>query len=88
MNQILTDFWKWANLTPEDYAREGIPLTSEKAPFNYPLYDNLITYAERLLQNHNLTEAELSDFLTIMALDSENEDILDDAVSHATESQL
>ena len=88
MNQILTDFWEWANLTPEDYAREGIPLTSEKAPFNYPLYDNLITYAERLLQNHNLTEAELSDFLTIMALGNENEDILDDAVSHATESQL
>ena len=88
MNRTLMGFWKWANITPEEYAIKGIPLTSEKAPFNYPLYDKLITYAERLLQNKNLTEEELSDFLTIMALDNENEDVLDYAVAHATESQL
>ena len=60
MNQILTDFWEWANLTPEDYAREGIPLTSEKAPFNYPLYDNLITYASKS-QSHRSGTVGFSD---------------------------
>ena len=88
MNQNLIDFWKWANITPEDYANRGIPLTSDKAPFNYPLYDKLIAYAEQLLQNKNLTREELSDFLTIMALDNETEDILDYATDNATESQL
>lgn len=88
MNRILMDFWKWANITPEEYAIKGIPLTSEKAPFNYPLYDKLITYAERILQNKNLTEEELSDFLTIMALDNETEDILDYVTDNATEAQL
>ena len=88
MNRILMDFWKWANITPEEYAIKGIPLTDEKAPFNYPLYDKLITYAERLLQNKKLTEEELSDFLTIMALDNETEDILDYATDNATEAQL
>lgn len=88
MNQNLIDFWKWADITPEDYANRGIPLTSDKAPFNYPLYDKLIAYAEQLLQNKNLTREELSDFLTIMALDNETEDILDYATDNATEAQL
>lgn len=88
MNQNLIDFWKWADITPEDYAIRGIPLISDKAPFNYPLYDKLIAYAEQLLQNKNLTREELSDFLTIMALDNETEDILDYATDKATESQL
>ena len=26
MNRILMDFWKWANITPEEYAIKGIPL--------------------------------------------------------------
>lgn len=88
MNYILSKFWQWAEITPKEYATNGIPLTSEKAPFNYPLFDQLVGYAKQLLMHKELTKEELSDFLTIMALDNETEDVLDFATDNATESQI
>ena len=61
MNTLLYDFWKWAEITPQEYAEKGIPLMSEKAEFNYPHFGELI-----------------------MALDNENEDVLDYAADNAS----
>lgn len=42
VNYILSKFWQWAGITPKEYATSGIPLTSEKAPFNYPLWSDTL----------------------------------------------
>mgnify|MGYP000056639152 CR=1 FL=1 len=84
MNTLLYDFWKWAEITPQEYAEKGIPLMSEKAEFNYPHFGELIDYAEMLLLHQKLSKEEMTDALTIMALDNENEDVLDYAADNAS----
>jgi len=77
MLQSLQDFWAWAEITPEEYAKNGIDLLSEKAPFNYPNFDFLIEYCCESIQKDFLTDKEIDDILTIMALDNETQDVLD-----------
>ena len=88
MNDLISDFWNWANVTPEQYAEQGIDLTSDKVEFYYPKFEELLSYAEEIICQKSISDEEMDDLLTIMALDNETENILDYAADHLQEKHL
>ncbi len=81
-------FWKWAEITSDEYSKSGMSTAKGKQEFEFPDFDNMIIYAKNLLNKNPLSQDDVNDFLTVMALDNENEDVLDYAVRYATAEQI
>ena len=81
----LLDFWNWSGLTPEKYAKDGMP--AGLSEFEYPMFDRLLNVTKQLIHKPRNTRKELMDILTVMALDNETEDVLDYLVQHCPESK-
>lgn len=79
MNECLSDiigkFWKWINLSPQEYAQKSMQTDLEE--YMFPDWDNLITKAERIIQKPYSNNEVVDMILTVIALDNENEDVLD-----------
>ncbi len=81
LNELIIDlqnFWQWADTDISNYEINGIPNGIEE--IEYPGWENLISTSQKLILD--LEKGEYSDqiillLLEIMALDNENEDILD-----------
>lgn len=74
LTYLLTDFWKWAGINSEQFARIADP-TSLVEPFYYPRFNELRNSCKNMI-NKALDNQETDDFLTCLALDSEEELIL------------
>lgn len=68
------DFWKWAGMTCIDFS--NIPdVTTTVSPFYFPDFDRLRGMCKQII-NQELSAEDIDDFLTCLALDSEEELLL------------
>lgn len=74
LTNLLTDFWKWAGIDSEQFAQIVDP-TSVVEPFYYPRFNELRNSCKNMI-NKQLSNQEIDDFLTCLALDSEEELVL------------
>ena len=88
MNKIISDFWEWLNMTPDQYAQNGIDTLTNTEESDYPHFEDLINYAQTIIDQIECSDEELEDVLLIMALDNEDEDVLDYIQTHCSESRL
>lgn len=88
MNKMLENFWEWAGISPEEYARNGMDYRSEKQEFYYPQFEQLLAYTEEIIAKKYPTNEEIEDLLTIMALDNETENVLNILEEKLTEDSL
>ena len=73
LKKLLEEFWVWAGICKEEYATL---CDSDLEPFYYPAFDAL-REACKMRINTSLKPDEIDDFLTCMALDNEEEILLD-----------
>lgn len=82
----LENFWAWAGMTPEEYAgKDGFDggLVTE---FDYSHFEECLNAAKDAIRKPILSEEDIDGVLTVLALDNENEEVLDemtDAVNPA-----
>lgn len=73
LSQLLDDFWVWARTDADMYATAS---AENLSPFYFPRFNEMRECC-RLLINEMLMPQELDNFLTCLALDAEEELILD-----------
>ena len=73
MHDLLKDFWKWANKSSEEYGKSGMNQNKGEFEDDFPLFENLITYAKTIVDNNEIEPNLIDDLLNIMALDNESE---------------
>lgn len=73
IDKLLRDFWEWAGISSEEYASS---VNTDLEPFYYPLFSELRESCKDMI-NTSLNGKEMDAFLTCMALDEEEETILD-----------
>lgn len=80
---ILARFWAWAGYHADDFARERFRCPDEKEPFYFPELEQLrmLCYA---CECGEISDSDIEDYLTCMALDNEEEYILDHCAEHAS----
>lgn len=84
MNHYISEFWKWANISPTQYADNGLQCDEG----DYPHFGQLIDYAKQIIKDDQFTIQEIEEVLLIMALDNENEDILDYLTAYCSNDKL
>ena len=77
MDNLLEQFWKWAEITPLEYANTGLNQKASKREDEFPCFRSLISYAKKIVDKNPTEQKDLDDLLTILALDNEAEEILD-----------
>lgn len=85
----LNNFWMWANQTPHEYAKNGWMLKQEE--WEYPNWDMLIKLtieAIKAVCNGEKTKELIDCILEVMALDNEDEQILDECEEKLTFNDL
>lgn len=88
MNSLLMQFWKWFPISYEEYAVNGAPQFRGITEDDFPLFSDLLSYAELIVKNEYIDNEHIDDLLTIMALDNEAEYVLELIESDSTEKQL
>lgn len=74
--KTLQDFWEWANISAEAYAK-GMICKSVFEELEYPNWLELIGYAKAIIDFTSATPDAIDTLMTIMAIDNEREEILD-----------
>lgn len=75
LNNLLQDFWIWSDISEKEYS--CLPNASETVePFFFPEFEAMQEKCHSLI-NTNMNEQQINDFLTCLALDEEEEVILD-----------
>lgn len=90
MIKELEDFWKWIGKSPQEYAEYGIDYRSyyDRVEVKFPKFEKLKNYAFEIVDKNINSKDELNDLLTIMALDNEQQGILDYIEEHSSNEQL
>ena len=86
--KLLDDFWMWLEMSPEQYSEIGVDLKSSKCEFHYPKFEELLCYVRRVACQKVISNDEIEDILTIMALDNETEDVLDFLVDNLPDCHM
>lgn len=79
---ILDSFFHWLRLTPEEYARREDDLEE----YMFPQWDALISAAEAVIAQESTEFAD--ELWTAIALDNEQENLLDALSDHASDDYL
>lgn len=77
MNSLLKHFWEWLPTSYEEYAVNGLSQLNGSFEDDFPLFSDLLAYAELIVKNEYIDNEHINDLLTIMALDNEAEHILE-----------
>ena len=85
LEEILLRFWAWAEYDSESFAEDGFTCPDEKEPFYFPGIEEMRNLCCALETNPGTNE-EIQDYLTCMALDNEEEGILDHCAAHAPDA--
>lgn len=75
LRELIYDFWTWAGISPETYA-SGL-MIQPIDEYMYPRWDELISATNAAINRQIIESQTIDDILTVMALDNENEDVLD-----------
>lgn len=83
---LLDEFWRWLAFTPEEYIKkiENCCVPNNIEEFLFPHWGKLLKQAEASILNDCLDDSAVDNVLIVMALDNENEDILDYIVDNAS----
>ena len=81
---ILSQFWKWAGYDALNFSADGFTCADEKEPFYFPGLSQMRKLCYEC-ENGMVSQKEAEDYLTCMALDNEEEHILDHCAEHATD---
>lgn len=73
MDELISDFWVWAETSPELYAKMQTSLEE----FMYPRWKEIIEKAKNIVLMEDMTTSGMDNFLTVLAIDNEREEILD-----------
>ena len=85
---MLSDFWKWINKTPEEYAEGETEQSDGKSEEEFPQFQEMLNLAYEAIDNKVLDERALDDIITVMALDNESESVLDYIVDFSSDEQV
>ena len=88
MNQLLEEFWKWANITPEEYAQDVYGQRDRFEEDNFDHFIALVAYAKQIVNQNFLSADDLDDLITIMAIDNESEMVLEYVKENSSNEQL
>ena len=88
MCTYLEKFWQWSKLTPEEYAQNGMRQKNGEFEDSFLLFDEMIAYAYAMIDTSITDLSEIDDLLTILALDNEEECVLDYITEHSSKVQL
>ena len=88
MNHLLKKFWKWLNITPEEYARCGVSQRNGEAEENYDYFAELLVFARSVIDEGLTDNSSIDDMLTILALDNESESVLEYIEENCSDKQL
>ncbi len=82
LEAILLRFWAWAGYDAADFAKDEVNCCRKKEPFDFPEIVEMrkLCYG---LENGLGSLREAEDYLTCMALDNEDEEILDHCAAYA-----
>ena len=86
LHRLLEEFWMWTGLFPEKWWVTDITNLPDD-PVLFPKHGDLCNTCLELI-NKPLSAEKQSDFLLALALDDEDEDILDQLKENATEAFL
>lgn len=76
LGDMLSLFWSWAGYDARNFSTDGFTYADEKEPFYFPGLSEMRKLCYEC-ENGILSEKEAEDYLTCMALDNEEEYILD-----------
>lgn len=88
MKQLLKEFFKWANKTPQEYAQHGMNQNLGEFEEDFPGFYVLTDKAKQAIDENVTDEDVLCDVLTVMALDNESEGILEYICDESSEQQV
>ena len=83
---LLDEFWRWLAISPEEYIQiiEKCSVSNNIEEFAFPQWNELLKQAENSIVNEHLDNSSMDNVLVVMALDNENEDILDYIVDNTS----
>ena len=84
----LDDFWLWLGKSEEKYGTEGVPQIYGREECDFPFFEDLLEYAKSIVDFGIMSDKEINDLFTIMAIDNESENTLDYIETHSSEEQL
>ena len=88
MSSLLKQFWDWLPISYEEYAAKGLSQLNGIFEDDFPLFSDLLSYAELIVKNEYIDNEHIDDLLTIMAIDNEAEHVLELIESDSSEKQL
>ena len=88
MKKALNDFWSWLNISPEEYAVHDIEYTNDHMEFDYPKFEMLKKMAFKIIDSDIMDDDQIYDVLTVMAIDNEEECVLDYIEENSSSEQL
>ena len=85
LEAILLRFWAWAGYDADSFAKDEVNCCRVNEPFDFPGIGEMreLCYA---LETDIPSDREAEDYLTCMALDNEDEVILDHCAAHAPDA--
>ena len=88
MNNLLSQFWDWMPISYEEYAVNGISQLNGSYEDSFPLFSELLSYAELIIHSNLMDDEHIDDLLTILAIDNETEYVLDLIKSDSSNCQI
>ncbi|RZT00861.1 hypothetical protein [Cuneatibacter caecimuris] len=83
LHMLLEEFWNWFGYTKEEYAQMNMQF--DPGEFMFPKWEELIKNIKYYISQGTDDEDIIDDILTVMALDNESENVLDDIVENAND---
>lgn len=84
INTLLNEFWAWINLTPQEYACGSSDNSIEE--YMFPHWEELLNSAYQCIDQSDV--AAITNVLTAMAIDNEEESILDYLTEKANDEYI
>ena len=92
MRDLITEFWLWLNISKEEYMSMSEKQESSNyvdyEEYMFPFWEDLIDEIRNEIDDEKLDLQSIDKILTVMALDNENEDVLDYIVDNASDEYV
>lgn len=75
LSDTIDDFWRWIKMSPQEYAQKSRQIDLEE--YMFPDWDNLISKVKKTIQKSYSNDEAVDMVLIVMALDNEDEEVLD-----------
>lgn len=84
LSEVLFRFWDWVGYGPDEFSKDIFSCADAKEPFYFPEFSEMRKLCCDC-ENELWSDREAEDYLTCMALDNEEERILDHCAENASD---